>query len=61
MIWILAGLEVKPEYLEQLLAVDDAAWLTETDGIEEFFGRFGDRLPERLSKQLAEQRARLSK
>ena len=57
----LTGLEVKPEFLQQLLSVDNAAWLAETDGIEEFFSRFGDRLPERLTKQLQAQRERLSK
>ena len=44
---------------EQLFAVDPDAWLAELDDTEAFYAKFGDRLPETLSKQLADIRHRL--
>jgi len=39
--------------------VDVGAWKAELAGIEKHFARFGDRLPERLWKQLDDLRKRL--
>jgi phosphoenolpyruvate carboxykinase (GTP) len=55
----LAGLDIRQEYLEELLRVDTAAWRAEVPDVERHFARFGDRLPERLRNQLAELRGRL--
>jgi phosphoenolpyruvate carboxykinase (GTP) len=55
----LIGLDIPTGDLEELLKVDKAAWATEVPGIEEYFAQFGDRLPERLAKQLEALRERL--
>ncbi|MHB2023048.1 MAG: phosphoenolpyruvate carboxykinase (GTP) [Mycobacteriales bacterium] len=39
------------EQVSELLAVDNAAWLTEASGIEDHYARFGERLPEELRSQ----------
>jgi phosphoenolpyruvate carboxykinase (GTP) len=56
----LSGLDVPAEDMAALLKVDAAAYLAETDGIAEFFGQFGDRMPERLVAQLEALKERLS-
>lgn len=43
----------------ELLRVDTDAWKAEVPDIEKHFGRFGDRLPARLQKQLEDLKARL--
>ncbi|MDQ0374975.1 phosphoenolpyruvate carboxykinase (GTP) [Cellulomonas humilata] len=55
----LDGLNLPTTALEQLLAVDPAAWLAECDLTEEFFARFGDRLPLAMVDELDALRARL--
>ncbi|NUU15694.1 phosphoenolpyruvate carboxykinase (GTP) [Cellulomonas humilata] len=55
----LDGLDLPADALEQLLAVDAAAWLAECDLTEEFFARFGDRLPLAMVDELDGLRARL--
>lgn len=55
----LSGLDLPPGTLEQLLAVDPAAWLAECDLTEEFFARFGDRLPLAMVDELDALRTRL--
>ncbi len=57
----LEGLDMDIDVLKSILEVDNAKWLKETDGIEEFYQKFGDRLPEELKNQLVELKARLSK
>ncbi len=54
------GLELAPDALDQLFAVDRESWRTEADLTEEFFGRFGSRLPAALSTELAALRYRLA-
>ncbi|GEL97917.1 phosphoenolpyruvate carboxykinase (GTP) [Cellulomonas terrae] len=54
-----SGLELPPGTLEQLLAVDPAAWLAECDLTEEFFAQFGDRLPLAMVDELDALRTRL--
>ncbi len=44
---------------EQLLAVDRTAWRAEADLTEEFYARFGDRIPPELAAELASLRERL--
>lgn len=44
--------EVSLDSLKSILDVDKALWKTETEGIEEFYGKFGKTLPEELKKEL---------
>jgi len=55
----LAGLDVPAADLKELLRVDAEAWRAEVSDIERHFTRFGDRLPERLRKQLGDLGKRL--
>jgi phosphoenolpyruvate carboxykinase (GTP) len=55
----LDGLDFSIDTLKGILEVDNALWSEETKGIEEFYARFGDKLPETLREQLAALRARL--
>lgn len=55
----LDGIDVPEADLEELFSVDATSWLAESDLTEEFFAQFGDRLPEQMSEQLADLRARL--
>lgn len=54
------GLDLAPDALARLFAVDPEAWLAEADLTEEYFAKFGDRLPDELRRQLARLRAALS-
>ncbi len=55
----LNGLDLEPEAVRELLAVDRDAWREEADSIEEFFGKFGEEFPQELNAQLAALRRRL--
>ncbi len=44
--------EVSRETLASILEVDNSLWKEETKGIEEFYSKFGDRLPETLKAEL---------
>ncbi len=56
------GLEdIDVNTIEGLLDVDVDLWKEEAKGIREFYGKFGDKLPEELSKQLDNLEARLNK
>ena len=55
----LAGLAVTAADLKELQRVDVGAWKAELADIERHFARFGDRLPQRLRKQLDDLRKRL--
>ena len=55
----LEGVELPDGALESLFAVDSDSWLAEVDSTEEYFARFGDRVPDALARQLVELRARL--
>lgn len=46
------GLDVTPAALADLCSVDVETWKKEAEGIKEFYGKFGDRLPAELNKQL---------
>ena len=53
------GLDISKETLADLLNVDNGIWKDEAAGIEEFYKKFGDRLPAELKKQLDDLKARL--
>jgi phosphoenolpyruvate carboxykinase (GTP) len=55
----LTGLSVAAQDLAELMKVDPAVWKAELTDIEAHFKKFGDRLPKRLSAQLAELKKRL--
>jgi len=48
----IAGLDIAPGPLAQLLAVDQAAWAEELPELREHLATFGDKLPAELDKQL---------
>ncbi len=51
--------EVSIDTLKAMLDVDKELWNAETAGIEEFYGKFGDKLPKTLADELAALRANL--
>jgi phosphoenolpyruvate carboxykinase (GTP) len=55
----LKGLDIPAGNMKALMDVDLAAWKAELPDIEQHFALFGNRLPERLRKQLEEFRKRL--
>jgi phosphoenolpyruvate carboxykinase (GTP) len=55
----LDGVDISPEQLEELFAIDPVTWLAECDLTEEYFAKFGDRVPAELRTQLAALRERL--
>jgi phosphoenolpyruvate carboxykinase (GTP) len=57
----LDGLDISKADLDELFRVDAEAWQAEADGIEEFYGTFGDKLPAALRAELASLRYRLAR
>ncbi len=55
----LKGLQISSEDMDELMNVNPAELKAIIPEIEQHFATFGDRLPERLKKQLAEYKARL--
>jgi phosphoenolpyruvate carboxykinase (GTP) len=55
----LEGLDFKASELEELFDVDPESWLYEVRSIEQFFERFGEKLPSKLRGELIELEARL--
>lgn len=55
------GLDIDVDTVRGLLNVDKDLWKEEAAGIHEFYGKFGDRLPEELKHQLAALEERLAK
>jgi len=53
------GLDLSAERAEELFAIDPVTWLAEADLTEEYFDKFGDRVPAELRSQLAALRERL--
>ena len=47
------GLDLDLDTIKGLLDVDVDLWKEEAKGIHEFYGKFGDKLPEELRHQLA--------
>ncbi|WP_372490766.1 phosphoenolpyruvate carboxykinase (GTP) [Microbacterium aerolatum] len=56
----LDGIDVPAEDLEELFAVDPAAWTQEAESTEAFYDTFGDTLPAALRTELASLRYRLA-
>lgn len=54
------GLNLSAETMQRLLSVDVPAWQKEADQSEQFFAKFGARLPAALADELRQLRARLS-
>ena len=48
----LEGIDFSIDTLKGILEVDKDQWTKEAEGIEEFYKKFGDKLPEELKKQL---------
>ena len=57
----LEGLDFSVDTLKSILEVDRDLWKTEAEGIEEFYQKFGDKLPQELKNQLATLKANLAK
>ncbi len=57
----LEGLEVTPEQLAELFAVEPERWLAECDLTAEYFARFGDHVPAELRQELVALRGRLQR
>ncbi|MBN1437512.1 MAG: phosphoenolpyruvate carboxykinase (GTP) [Sedimentisphaerales bacterium] len=55
----MTGLDMPNGAMEKLFDIDPKAWEEEANGIEEFFGKFGDRLPVALKAELEALRMRL--
>ena len=55
----LDGVDVTPEQVAELFAVNADSWLAEADLTEDYYARFGDRVPAQLRGQLDALRARL--
>lgn len=55
----LHGLDISMETMERLTEVDRTGWLKGVEDISEFFGQFGNRLPEELTDQAARLSERL--
>ncbi len=52
-------LDISIDVLKSILEVDNDIWKEETDGIAEFYKKFGDKLPKELENQLDALKARL--
>ena len=57
----LEGLDFSIDQLKSILDVDKKTWLAEADDIEQFFTKFGDKLPKELSMELKKLRKNLRK
>ena len=55
----LEGLDFSIDTLKSILEVKKDQWTKEAEGIEEFYKKFGDKLPEELKKQLETLKAKL--
>jgi phosphoenolpyruvate carboxykinase (GTP) len=53
------GLDMSDEDIANLMRVDTEGWLSELDGIEEYYATFGDHLPAELTKQVQALKKRL--
>lgn len=55
----LTGLDIPAEDIAELLKVDSAAFIAEFDDLDDYLAGVGEKLPERMKKQVAEYKARL--
>jgi phosphoenolpyruvate carboxykinase (GTP) len=56
----LTGLDMTPEQVEEAVKVDPQEWKEELKGIEEWYARFGDSLPDELAAELQQLQARFA-
>ena len=54
-----SGLDLAPETLKELLAVDKEAWKGEVEELKDYFKIFGDKLPDGIKEELQALEARL--
>ena len=54
------GLDITVDTIKDLLSVDKDLWKEDAKGIEEFYAKFGDKLPAEMRKQLDDMKARLA-
>ena len=57
----LEGLDFSIDTLKSILEVNKDQWTKEAEGIEEFYKKFGDKLPQELRDQLNTLKANLAK
>ena len=55
------GLDISKETMADLLSVDCDLWAEDAEAIEEFYAKFGDKLPKELKNPLATLKANISK
>ncbi|MDO5025350.1 MAG: phosphoenolpyruvate carboxykinase (GTP) [Trueperella sp.] len=55
----LDGVDVDKTTWDKMFDIDPAAWLTETEDTEEYFGQFGEHVPAEVNEELAKLRERL--
>lgn len=55
----LNGLDITKETMDKLLSVNKQDWKKEVGMIEEFYAKFGDRIPQELKDQLDELKKKL--
>ena len=55
----LEGVDISPDQAAELFAVNADSWLAEADLTEEYYAKFGDRVPAQLRGQLDALRSRL--
>ena len=55
----LEGMDFTIDQLKGILEIDKDLWKKEADGIEEYYAKFGDRVPKELRDELAALRKRL--
>ncbi|MEF9438296.1 MAG: phosphoenolpyruvate carboxykinase domain-containing protein [Candidatus Mariimomonas ferrooxydans] len=48
------GMDISSEDMKELMKVDSIEFRAEIPDIEQYFSKFGNRVPERLKKQLEE-------
>jgi len=51
-----AALDLRPDRLQEALRVDAGEWLNALSDLDDFYGQFGDRLPQAIAQQLTETR-----
>jgi phosphoenolpyruvate carboxykinase (GTP) len=53
------GLDIDPQVMDKLCAVDVDAWLAEIPGIREHYAQFGDKIPQALNDEISSLEQRL--
>ena len=57
----LEGIDVDRAAWDKMYDIDPDAWVAEMDDTEEYFKKFGDRIPAAITEQLAKFRERIAK